>query len=359
MSTLFNRQGELNAVGLRDALSQLAKYASIIEETQSANQSLAGKPSFNDEQRDELIKRALTSEDGKIALGQAMANPIRRNLDYMGIGRKVFVVDPLPQGALPVYDRDIDVAATVISSNGSAPESRVFGDRVTVPEFEVVSNPTVRIAEVKRRRFNVIDRAQQKARQEIQAQEDANIFATLDYAADNTKGGENILVDKYAGTATGTGLLPSGAAVAGHLHKAHLAQIKTQIDQWDLVTTKFLMNITQFNDILMWGAFGANTTGAGALSEIDMVTQREILQTGLYAHLWGADIMVSKLVPAGEIFGCADPEFVGVFPVRQDIEVLPADEPKQLKLGWVVNEIIGMAVVNPRGVAACKLTFNY
>jgi len=348
MSTLFNRQGELNAGNLRDALSQLVKYASIIEETQSANQSLAGRPSFNDEQRDELIKRALTSEDGKIALGQAMANPIRRNLDYMGIGRKVFVVDPLPQGALPVYDRDIDVAATVISSNGSAPESRVFGDRVTVPEFEVVSNPTVRIAEVKRRRFNVIDRAQQKARQEIQAQEDANIFATLDYAADTSKGGENSYVTGDAG-----GLLPSAP---GHLHKAHLAQIKTQIDRWDLVTTKFLMNITQFNDILMWGAFGSNGATIGsAMSEIDMVTQREILQTGLYAHLWGADIMVSKLVPAGEIFGVADPEFVGVFPVRQDIEVLPADEPKQLKLGWVVNEIIGMAVVNPRGVAAAKL----
>jgi hypothetical protein len=350
MSTLFNRQGELNAGNLRDALSQLVKYASIIEETQSANSNLAGKPSFNDEQRDELIKRALTSEDGKIALGQAMANPIRRNLDYMGIGRKVFVVDPLPQGALPVYDRDIDVAATVISSNGSAPESRVFGDRVTVPEFEVVSNPTVRIAEVKRRRFNVIDRAQQKARQEIQAQEDANIFATLDYAGDSLKGGENLLV-----TADANGLLTGSAYVTGHLHKAHLAAIKTSVDRWDLVTTKFLMNITQFNDILMWGAFAANGTAGGSLSEIDMVTQREILQTGLYAHLWGADIMVSKLVPAGEVFGVADPEFVGVFPVRQDIEVLPADEPKQLKLGWVVNEIIGMAVVNPRGVAACKL----
>jgi len=345
MSTLFNKQGDLNAGSLKDALAQLVKYASIIEETQSANQSLAGKPSFNDEQRDELIKRALTSEDGKIALGQAMANPIRRNLDYMGIGRKVFVVDPLPQGALPVYDRDIDVAATVISSNGAAPESRVFGDRVTVPEFEIVSNPTVRIAEVKRRRFNVIDRAQQKARQEIQAQEDANIFATLDYASDTTKGGENTYV-----TSSANSTLPAGSV---GLHKAHLVQIKRQIDRWDLVTTKFLMNITNFTDILGWGAFGSTTGGTGAaLSEIDMVTQREILQTGLYAHIWGADILVSKLVPSGEVFGVADPEFVGVFPVRQDIEVLPADEPKQLKLGWVVNEIIGLAVLNPRGVAA-------
>lgn len=343
MSTLFNKQGELNAGNLRDALSQLVKYASIIEETQSASANLAGKPSFNDEQRDELIKRALTSEEGKIALGQAMANPIRRNLDYMGIGRKVFVVDPLPQGALPVYDRDIDVAATVISSNGSAPESRVFGDRVTVPEFEIVSNPTVRIAEVKRRRFNVIDRAQQKARQEIQAQEDANIFATLSYASDATLGGENTVVTDDA-----NGRLTSAD---GFLHKAHLAEIAKQVEKWDLVCTKFLMNISQFNDIRMWAAYGGSDA---ALGEIDMVTQREILQTGLFAHLWGADILVSKLVPAETVFGCADPEFVGVMPIRQDIEVLPADEPKQLKLGWVVNEIIGMAVVNPRGVAAVK-----
>ncbi|KKK46751.1 hypothetical protein LCGC14_3162110 [marine sediment metagenome] len=62
-------------------------------------------------------------------------------------------------------------------------------------------------------------------------------------------------------------------------------------------------------------------------------------------------MIVSKIIPVGSVFGVADPEFVGVMPVRQDIEVLPADEPKQLKLGWVVNEIIGIGVVNPRGVA--------
>lgn len=344
MSTLFNTQGTLNAASMKDALNQLAKYASIIEETQSANQSLAGKPSFNDEQRDELVKQALTSEQGKIALGQAMANPIRRNLDYMGIGRKVFVVDPLPQGALAVYDRDIDVAATVISAAGAAPESRVMGDRVFVPEFEVVSNPTVRISEVKNRRFNVIDRAQQKARQEIQAVEDANIFAMLDYASDTSKGGENTYV--------GGGANNRIASPDGHLHKAHLIEIASQIERWDLVCSKFLMNILQFNDIRGWSAFG----GTASLSEVDMVTQREILQTGLFAHIWGMDILVSKLVPSGEIFGAADPEFVGVMPIRQDIEVLPADEPKQLKLGWVVNEIIGLSVINPRGVAAAKLS---
>jgi hypothetical protein len=155
----------------------------------------------------------------------------------------------------------------------------------------------------------------------------------LDYAGDSTLGGENAAQD---------------IADAGLL-KRDLSEIKVQVDKWDLVTTKFLMNIVEFNDILNWGSGGGQSAGTGG--EVDMVTQREILQTGLFAHIWGADLIVSKIIPVGTVFGVADPEFVGVMPIRQDIEVLPADEPKQLKLGWVVNEIIGIGIVNPRGVA--------
>ena len=341
MSNIFNTHGEINASNVQDALGQIVKYASIIEDLQPSSAMQATAPSLNDGQRDEMIKRALMTQEGKIALGQAMANPIRRNLDYQGVARKALVVDPLPQGALPVYDRDIDVAAVVVSSNGSAPESRVFGDRVTIPEFEIVSNPTVRIAEVKRRRFNVIDRAQQKARQEIQAQEDANVFAALEFAGDSSGGGENaeVVLDPITG-----GSQPNGSG--GSLQKAGMLNLKRQIDRWDLVTSKYFLNINEFTDILDWESAGA----AGA-SSVDPVTQRELLQTGLYGHIFGADIIVSKVVPANRAFACADPEFVGVMPVRQDIEVLPADEPKQLKLGWVVNEIVGVGIVNPRGVA--------
>ncbi len=326
--SLFSTQGELNAVSVKDALNTLVKYAAIIEENTPSNAALVGRPSLNDEKRDELISRAILTPEGKVALAQAMANPIRRNLDYQGLARRALVVDPLPQGANPTYDRDIDVAAVVVSSNGTGPESRVFGDRVVVPTFELFSNPTVRISEVRRRRFNVIDRAVQKARQEIMAQEDANIFAALDNAS---------TVENTAQDIADGGLL-----------KRDLVEIKVQVDRWDLVTTKFFMNINEFTDILNWASGGGQGAGGG---EIDPVTQREILQTGLYAHIWGADILVSKIVPPGTVYGVADPEFVGVMPVRQDIEVLPADEPKQLKLGWVVSEEIGIGIVNPRGCA--------
>lgn len=342
MSNIFNDKGQVNAANTAEALQQLVRYASVLAGSGSMTNlpGTVAAPAYSEEQRDALLRQALTTHEGKIALGQAMANPIRRNLDYQGVGRKALVVDPLPQGALPVYDKDIDVAAAVISSNGAAPESRVTGDRVILPELEIVSNPTVRIAEVKRRRFNVIDRAQQKARQEIQAQEDANIFSALDFASGTGAG--------FGGENTRQAFI-NGAT----LEMIDLLSIKKQIDQWDLVTTKFFMNITQFTDILGW-AYNAGNSGGNnnQYGGFDPVTTREVLQTGLYGHIWGADVIVSKIVPDGTVYGIAEPEFVGVFPVRQDIEVLPADEPRQLKLGWVISEIVGVGVVNPRGVAA-------
>jgi len=38
--------------------------------------------------------------------------------------------------------------------------------------------------------------------------------------------------------------------------------------------------------------------------------------------------------------------FDGALPIRDDITVLPADDPKKLRLGWVVFEEAGEAVIN-------------
>lgn len=98
--SLFTQSGESNGVSVKDALNTLVKYAAIIEENQPSNAALAGRPSLNDEKRDELISRAILTNEGKVALAQAMANPIRRNLDYQGIARRALVVDPLMVAAI-------------------------------------------------------------------------------------------------------------------------------------------------------------------------------------------------------------------------------------------------------------------
>ena len=73
---MFNNSGQMNASSLKDALQTLVKYAAILEENQPSNMGMAGQTALSDERRDELISRAIMTQDGKIALAQAMANPI-------------------------------------------------------------------------------------------------------------------------------------------------------------------------------------------------------------------------------------------------------------------------------------------
>lgn len=279
---------------------------------------------MTNEQKEYLIAKALETEEGRVALAQAMANPIRISLDYQGVGRKLLVVDPLPQGALPVYDKDVDAKAFVLSKRGQVPDQVIESDRIQVPTFEIVSYPQVRFSQVKERRFNVIDRAQQRAKSDIMAVEDAEIFNLIDSAS--------------------TAVNPATVSTGGLTREA-LTKAFQEIEKHDLVVTKIVMNATAFADIRAWGQ-----------NEFDPVTQHEVLQTGLFGHLWTADILISKKVPMNTVYVLADPEFVGVMPIRQDIQVIPADRPEDLRLGWVIYEEIGLAVVN--SLAVSKITIQ-
>jgi len=51
-------------------------------------------------------------------------------------------------------------------------------------------------------------------------------------------------------------------------------------------------------------------------------------------------------MPTDEVLVVASPDTVGAFPIRQDITVLPADDPKKLRLGWVIYEEVGEIIAN-------------
>lgn len=53
-----------------------------------------------------FLQEALRSAEGRSRLAQAMVAPLRARMDYQSVGRRAFLVEQLPQGALPVYDRD-------------------------------------------------------------------------------------------------------------------------------------------------------------------------------------------------------------------------------------------------------------
>jgi hypothetical protein len=278
----------------------------------------------NDTEKEALIAQALETDEGRVALAQAMVEPIRRALEYQAVGRKLLMVDELPQGALPRYERDVKSLAFVISRRGGVPEEIQEGEEVVVPTFEIAVHPTIRLSEIKARRFYIVDRAQIKAKEAIQKEEDSNIFTALIAAVNG------------AHTVVATG---------GALTLTALNQAFATVESHDLTVAKIVMHAQRYADIRALGK-----------TVYDEATQREVLTSGLFGHLWTADIHVSSRMPTTTVLIVAPADYVGAFPIRQDITVLPADDPRKLRLGWVIYEEIGIVVINDYATAKVTVT---
>ena len=279
------------------------------------------KKTMDVEQRDMVIGQALQSAEGRVVLAQAMIEPIKISLEYQGIGRKLLMIDELPQGALARYERDIAVKSYVLAKRGSVPDQHGEGEELIVPTFEIAAYPQIRYSEIKARRFYIVDRAQVRAKDAIMRQEDTEVFTVISNA------------------------VPAAQTVlcTGALSPDNLNLAMVMIEEHELVAAKLVMHPRQYKDIRNWG-----------VEFFDQATQRDVLMTGLYGHLWTADIHVSTMVPAGSVYVLAPGEFVGAMPVRQDVTIVPADDPQRLRLGWVIFEEIGLAVIND--YACAKLT---
>ena len=265
------------------------------------------------EQRETVIAQALETPEGRTALAQAMVEPIKTSLMYQAIGRKILMVDELPQGTLARYERDVAVKSYIIPKRGSVPTSEVEAEELLVPTVEIAANPSIRLNEVRQRRFYIVDRAQVRAKDTIQRQEDVQVFKVVNAAVPPVQ----------------------SISVSGTLQPENVNLALTLIEEHELIGAKIIVHPQRYKDIRTWGK-----------EFYDEATQRDILMTGLYGHLYSADIHVSTMVPKNAVYVSAPAQFVGAIPVRQDITVLPADDPKRLRLGWVVYEEVGFAVIN-------------
>lgn len=274
------------------------------------------------QKREMIIAQSLESPQGRVALAQAMVEPIRRALEYQAVGRKLLMVDELPQGAYARYEKDVRALAFVLSRRGAVPDMIVEGEEILVPTFEIATHPTVRLSEVKARRFFIVDRAQIKAKEAIQKVEDSEIFTVISAAID----------------ADHTVVTTGGALTITALNQAF-----STVEQHDLTVGKVVCHAFRYADIRNWGK-----------TVYDEATTKQVLTTGLFGHIWTADIHVSSRMPTDTVFVLAPAEYLGAFPIRQDITVLPADDPKKLRLGWVIYEEVGIVVIN--NYAAAKVT---
>lgn len=282
--------------------------------------------------KQKLISEYISTPQGRAKLAMSMTQPLRLRRDYMAVGRKTFLVEQLPDGALPIYDKDPDVTAFVVGEEGENIVSITKPRRVIFPLFEIASNPEIPLTQIKERRYDLIERAQDLGRAQIQAAEDERVFAVLDAIA--TSGFDSIV----------GGVNPDTAVVAP-ITGAVLADAFGLIERHDLRVARVFMNAQDYTDLRKLGR-----------DILDVETQRDLLKTGLMATLWGAQIITSRLVPIGTIYVTCEPENFGRIPVRTELTVLSADDPKARTIGFSIFENIGIGAFNPKGLARLMIT---
>jgi HK97 family phage major capsid protein len=277
--------------------------------------------------RNEIIAKYIRNASGRQRLASSMIQPLRARRDYSSVGRKAFFVEQLPDGALPIYDKDPDVTAYVVGEEGENIVAVAKCKRVLFPMFEIASNPEIPLTEIKARRFDLIERAVDKAKIAIQVEEDTKVFSVMQAMADDVTN-PNPTID-----------------VTGNLTSNALADAFAAIERSDIRVATVFMNAKEFNDIRKWDR-----------DTLDTQTQGEILKTGLMGTLWGAKIIVSRIVPEGTVYVAGEAEFFGRMPVRTELTVLSADDPKNRLIGFSCFEQLGIGAYNPYAMSTLAIT---
>jgi len=325
-SRMFDKSGSINAHDKRDALQQIAHL--LQNSTGQAKQARFHRQQtqmMSDERR-RVLAAAARDPEGFAIMGQELLLPIKDLVDYEGWARKVYRVRPLAQGELFRIAKDVRSTAWIIGQDGQGIEARLFGRYVTPSEFKIGSFPTVDIEEIYQMNYDVLDRAQDTARQEIELEEDKRGRRLMDVAAQTVN----------AVTAFGT------------LGVAAFEDIRFQVERHRLVVEKFLINRAELSDIV-------KTMSA----QVDPVTERELILAGYIGSFLNAVILtaagtgVQEVVPSGTVYACTGPEYMGEMGIRVELFSEPFNMFSQMRFvkGWAFGEIIGFVIVNPRSVA--------
>lgn len=292
--------------------------------------------------RDKQIKLASLLQDkanGMVRLGQSMIGPIQLQLRYQGILRNVLLEDTLTPGVPIQYDilDDLGQAYLLHGDDGEVKITPFEGKRIEILLFRIASFPKIKKEDLYYLRSNIVEYTQDMTKQAIMRQEDARLVTLIEVTAAQYR-----TVDPTA--APGTGSLPNEIQVAGtYLSPDDLYTAVTFTDQRMLDSSRLLCNPQEYRDFYRWDI---NTTGWAFKDSV--VAGERIVQFGEF------QIGKSVIIPPGTTYLTPDPSFLGVFPVMYSLDVEENNLVEQFHKGWVMDELVGMAVLNPRGIVILR-----
>jgi len=326
---MFNKEGQVNAYDKRDALMQIQHLLNNVTKKSAHKVSYqSAEPTMTKEARFKILAAALQdpTSQGFHLVGQELALPIKAILDYEGFARKIYRVRKLGQAELFRIPKDVRSVAAIIGQDGMTPEARIKTKWITPEEYKVTSFPSIDIQDIYQMNFDVLDRMQDTARQEIELQED--------------KAGINLI--DFMSTVVNTTTTFASLGIAA------FEAVRFQVEQHRLLVENFLINRSEVSDIV--------TTMSTA---VDPVTERELILAGYIGNILNAQILTSagtgveEVIPAGTFYAVTGPDYLGEMGERISLFSEPYNKyaVKETVKGWAFCEMIGFGIPNAKAVA--------
>lgn len=291
-------------------------------------------------EKSERIRHLLADkQNGFQRLGQSMIGPIQLQLRYQGILRNVLLEDALQPGVPIEYDvlDDLGQAYYLHGNEGEVKITPFEGKRLRVELFRLATFPQIKKEDLYTLRSNFVEYVQDQSKQAIMRQEDSRLITLLEVAAQQYRA-----VDASANP--GTGSLPNEVTIAGsEIQPNDLYTAVSFTDSRMLESTRLLCGPMEYRDFYRWEI---NQTGWAFKDSV--VAGEHIVQFGEFT------IGKSVIIPRGTVYLTPDPEYLGVFPVMYSLDVEENHQVAQFHRGWVMDELVGMAVVNPRGIVILR-----
>jgi len=305
-------------------------------------EKLSGLPKLSDEQKTAKLQQILaadTDADKRGAfrrIGQGMIGPIQVKLKYEGIGRNILVEDPLERGFPMPYEvlDDLGQAYILNQSDAEVKTTPFEGKWVPPTLFRIASFPYVRKEDLYFLRANIVEHAQEMTREAIMKQEDGRLLTLLasaitDYGANP----DHVITPDH--------VVEIGAG--NPIEFADFLDLVSRIELHEIEASRVLINPVDLRDIYLWDV---NVTGWNFK---DRITSGDtVTQFGEFTF------QKSIMVPQGTMFLVPEPKFLGVMPIMYSLDVEENNQIEQFRRGWVMDELIGMLVLNPRGLGAVK-----
>lgn len=325
---MYDQHGEMNAWDKGDAMAQAAYLMNHV--TRQSPLGRVTRQASREEQNEKrrVLAAALNDPTGEgfALVGQELALPIKAIIDYEGWIRKILRRRTLNQGELFRIPKDVRATAYSVGQDGASIESRLHGEYILPNEGKITSFPEVDMMELYQLNFDVLDRAQDTARQEVELQEDKRGLLLIDRASQSV----------------------NTVSTFSSMSLSVLENLRYQVERHRLIVDKFLVNRAEVTDIQI------NMSGS-----VDPVTQREWNLAGYVGRFLGAHILTAsgtgsqEVVPAGTLYAVTSPDYLGEMGIRVELFSEPYNlfPLKQTAKGWAFIEQVGFGIPNTRSVA--------